>query len=101
MDSDDRQFGRILSRREALSLLGAGGVAFLAACSDKKSPAAPATSSTSAPARADVAPTAAGSAAVQAPSCIVRPALTEGPYFVDEKLTRSDIRSDPADGSVR
>ncbi|HYC06679.1 MAG TPA: intradiol ring-cleavage dioxygenase, partial [Candidatus Binatia bacterium] len=26
---------------------------------------------------------------------------TEGPYFVDEKLLRSDIRSDPADGSVR
>ena len=25
----------------------------------------------------------------------------EGPYFVDERLNRSDIRSDPADGSVR
>jgi protocatechuate 3,4-dioxygenase beta subunit len=30
----------------------------------------------------------------------VRPALTEGPFFVDEKLNRSDIRSDPADGSL-
>jgi protocatechuate 3,4-dioxygenase beta subunit len=28
------------------------------------------------------------------------PALTEGPYFVDEMLERSDIRSDPSDNSV-
>ncbi|MGH7721108.1 MAG: intradiol ring-cleavage dioxygenase, partial [Gemmatimonadaceae bacterium] len=26
---------------------------------------------------------------------------TEGPYFVDEKLNRSDIRSDPANGTVK
>jgi protocatechuate 3,4-dioxygenase beta subunit len=32
---------------------------------------------------------------------VVRPELTEGPYFVDEKLNRSDIRSDPSDGSVK
>jgi protocatechuate 3,4-dioxygenase beta subunit len=25
----------------------------------------------------------------------------EGPYFVDERLNRSDIRSDPSDGSVK
>lgn len=35
------------------------------------------------------------------PSCIVRPEQTEGPYFVDEKLNRADIRVDPTDGSVR
>jgi len=35
------------------------------------------------------------------PPCIVRPEQTEGPYFVDEKLNRSDIRSDPFDGSVK
>jgi protocatechuate 3,4-dioxygenase beta subunit len=35
------------------------------------------------------------------PSCIVRPEQTEGPYFLDEKLDRSDIRSDTADGSVK
>lgn len=28
------------------------------------------------------------------PSCIVQPELTEGPYFVDGKLDRSDIRAD-------
>jgi protocatechuate 3,4-dioxygenase beta subunit len=31
----------------------------------------------------------------------VRPALTEGPYFVDEMINRSDIRSDPSDGSIK
>ena len=35
------------------------------------------------------------------PSCIVRPQQTEGPYFVDEKLNRSDIRSDPSDNSIK
>ncbi len=35
------------------------------------------------------------------PPCIVRPEQTEGPYFVDERLNRSDIRSDPLDGSVK
>ena len=34
------------------------------------------------------------------PSCVVRPAQTQGPYFVDERLNRSDIRSDPASGKV-
>ena len=29
------------------------------------------------------------------------PEQTEGPYFVDLKLNRSDIRSDPSDGSMR
>ena len=34
-------------------------------------------------------------------SCIVRPELTEGPYYVDEELNRSDIRSDPSTGTVK
>jgi protocatechuate 3,4-dioxygenase beta subunit len=38
--------------------------------------------------------------AANAPACVVRPEQTEGPYFVDEKLDRSDIRSDPADHSI-
>ena len=33
-------------------------------------------------------------------SCVQTAALTEGPYFVDEKLNRSDIRADPATGVV-
>jgi protocatechuate 3,4-dioxygenase beta subunit len=34
-------------------------------------------------------------------ACVVTPALTEGPYFVDELLNRSDIRADPATGAVK
>ena len=34
------------------------------------------------------------------PSCVVVPELTEGPYYVNENLDRSDIRIDTADGSV-
>lgn len=34
-------------------------------------------------------------------SCVVTPQQTEGPYFVDERLRRSDIRSDPSDGSIK
>ena len=47
------------------------------------------------------AQTPAAAASVAIPTCIVKPALTEGPYFVDEKLNRSDIRSDPSDNSVK
>jgi Dioxygenase len=35
------------------------------------------------------------------PACTVRPQQTEGPYFIDEKLNRSDIRSDSASGSIK
>lgn len=40
-----------------------------------------------------------GSTTVPA-GCILTAALTEGPYFIDEKLNRSDIRSDPVSGAV-
>ncbi len=32
--------------------------------------------------------------------CVLTAALTEGPYFVDERLNRSDIKSDPVTGLV-
>ena len=32
--------------------------------------------------------------------CIVSPEQTEGPFFVDEKLNRSDLRVDPSNNSV-
>jgi protocatechuate 3,4-dioxygenase beta subunit len=101
VDNDDQQIGRILTRREVLTLFGAAAsAALLAAC-------APVSAATTAPAAATTAPVAAATTAPAAtaitslPSCIVRPALTEGPYFVDEKLNRSDIRSDPSDNSVK
>jgi len=34
------------------------------------------------------------------PSCVLTAALTEGPYFIDERLNRSDIRADPDTGVV-
>src|SRR5262249_23511013 len=34
-------------------------------------------------------------------NCVLTPDLTEGPYFVDEKLNRSDIRTDPTTGVSR
>jgi len=100
MDSDDRPIGRVLSRREALAVLGALSAAALAACG----PAANLAPTTALPtSAATAAPTtgAASTVAASAPMCVVRPALTEGPYFVDEKLNRSDIRSDPSDGTVK
>jgi protocatechuate 3,4-dioxygenase beta subunit len=101
MDNDDRQVGRILSRREILALFGITGTALLAGCAlIQTSSTQPSSVATQA---ATSVPTQAASAAnpATAPACIVRPALTEGPYFVDEKLNRSDIRSDPTDGSVK
>jgi protocatechuate 3,4-dioxygenase beta subunit len=44
---------------------------------------------------------AAAAHAAAVPICAVRPEQSEGPYFVDEKLNRADIRVDPSDGSVR
>ncbi|MGH3116876.1 MAG: intradiol ring-cleavage dioxygenase [Gaiellales bacterium] len=103
---DDAPIGRILTRREVLALFGSGaGAALLAACAPSLLVSPSATSGSSAAGAAS--PSAAASAAASAsavasvPSCIVRPELTEGPYFVDELLNRSDIRSDPSDGSVK
>ncbi len=33
--------------------------------------------------------------------CVLAPEQTEGPYWVDERLNRSDIRVDPTNGSVK
>lgn len=103
IDDDDRPIGRILSRREVLSLLG--GTALIAACAPTalSAPAASAAAAASSSAAAAAAKTSVGigSGVVVLPSCVVRPALTEGPYFVDEKLNRSDIRSDPSTNAVK
>lgn len=42
-------------------------------------------------------PIGSPSAAAQ---CVLTAALTEGPFFVDEKLNRADIRTDPVTGAV-
>src|SRR5262245_36840997 len=89
-DDDDRPIGHVLSRREVLALVGATG---LVACTPNVL-----TSGSGSTSPVPVASSAAAAASttggtVATPSCIVRPALTEGPYFVDEKLNRSDVRA--------
>ena len=99
-DPDDRPIGRILKRREVLSLLG--GSVLLAACAPTSVVASsPAAAATASGPTATSAAAATGATAVVLPSCVVRPALTEGPYFVDEKLDRSDIRSEPSTNAVK
>jgi protocatechuate 3,4-dioxygenase beta subunit len=90
---DDLPVGRLLNRREALlALAGAGAAVALVGCGIGSSSTAKATATTG----ASTATTSGNT-----PACVARPALTEGPYFVDERLNRSDIRSDPSDGSIR
>jgi protocatechuate 3,4-dioxygenase beta subunit len=101
LDNDDAQVGRILSRREVLALLGGSSVALLAACAPGALTSASPTATAQQTSATATAAVASSTAATVLPSCIVRPALTEGPYFVDEKLDRSDIRSDPGTGAVR
>ena len=97
MENDDKPVGQILSRRDALKLLGVGSAAFLAACASPEgtSTVVPAAGST------QVLSTQISSTASTTLDCVVRPELTIGPYFVDEQLNRSDIRSDSSDNSVR
>ena len=89
-DHDDPRSGA-LARREVLTLLGAtAGGAVLGTF--LRGPL---------PGRSRRRVFGAATASAADASCIVRPEMTEGPYFVDERLNRSDIRSDPSDGSVR
>lgn len=89
---DDLPVGRILDRRDAVKLLALTGAAALVGC-DRGSPATADASTVAAS-----APGATPSLSV--PGCVVRPELTVGPYFVDNQLNRSDIRSDPTTGKV-
>lgn len=93
---DDRRIGRVLTRREVLAVLGGGaGSAILAACIPQALRTA--TPSTS------VSPSAAATApsSPEVPTCVVVPELTEGPYYVDGVMERSDIRTDPPGGEAR
>lgn len=125
MDNDDEPIGRLLTRREMLKLLAALGAATAAGCAPRLPGTATAPTATAVPtvvptivptattaiagaggaiptATAAPAPTAAEAlaATVPVPACVVRPEQTEGPYFVDVRLNRSDIRAD-GDGSVK
>jgi protocatechuate 3,4-dioxygenase beta subunit len=81
MENDDLPVGRVLSRREAIRALGLAGVgAVVTACGDSGTEVVN---------------------EIPAGTCVARPALTIGPYFVDEKLNRTDIRSDPTTGAIK
>jgi protocatechuate 3,4-dioxygenase beta subunit len=108
MDTDDVLVGRLLTRREVLVLMAGASVAVAIGCGDDKPSSTTATSAPTKAAGTTPAATRAATAAAAntassgttAPSCVVIPELTEGPYFVDEMLNRSDIRSDPSDNAV-
>jgi hypothetical protein len=80
----EKTANNLLSRRQTLRLMGAAGATAVVAFAGE--PAAKLL-----PAKRRVA--VANAATLD---CVVRPQLTEGPYFVDEKLNRSDIRTDPS-----
>ena len=80
MKEENTDVRPLLSRRETLVLIGAASAGWLVGGWAKNVHALPGTPSS---------------------LCIVRPEQTEGPYFVDERLHRSDIRSDPATGEVK
>jgi len=102
LDDDDRPVGRFLSRREVLALFGAGGVSLVAAaCAPGSAASAGASASAGGGATTTALATASTAAVASAiPSCVVVPELTEGPFYVDTGLERSDIRPNTADGAV-
>jgi protocatechuate 3,4-dioxygenase beta subunit len=98
IEDDDRPIGRVMSRREVLSLLGVGAAGVVAvACAPTAIQSLIPSSSATPAATIAPNPTASG---IAIPSCVVRPELTEGPYFVDERLNRSDIRPDTNSSAI-
>lgn len=77
-----------LTRRQAVGAAGAAGAAVVLA-------------KLSGPGRLLESLGLDATAQAQAASCVLTPDRTEGPYFVDEKLNRSDIRVDPSDGAAQ
>lgn len=89
----EKKIKKVLSRRDTLRLLGVTGATAILGMSGERL----------------LCPWTAKRGAVATPgtvlaspqqTCVVKPALTEGPYFVDERLKRSDIRTDPSTGNV-
>jgi len=76
MHRDDQPVGKLLSRREGMKLLLASGGALMGLGAIPLKPWN-------------------GNAA---PPCVVKPELTEGPFFADLQLHRSDIRLEPTAG---
>lgn len=93
MHDDDVPEGTLLSRREILALIAALGAGALtnrlgAQRSSAGIRGGPGDSGALAALQRPV------------PSCVVRPAQTEGPYFVNNTLNRRDIRAEPSTGEL-
>lgn len=82
---DDRPIGRLLTRREVLALFGGTGAVMATGVAGTV--------------LGQSASPGSSPAASALPTCVIVPALTEGPYFVDTRLERSDIRIDTATGT--
>jgi protocatechuate 3,4-dioxygenase beta subunit len=80
MYDDDHPVGRLLTRRELVALFGATAAAAMT--------------------ERATAQTGTRGPAIAIPSCVVQPQQTEGPYFVDERLLRSDVRPDGRTGAI-
>jgi protocatechuate 3,4-dioxygenase beta subunit len=72
------------TRRQTLGIAGAAGGAYLVGSGRGGGPLR------------DLLGAGAEDAAAQTPNCVLTPNKTEGPYFVDELLNRSDIRDGQA-----
>ena len=88
-----------LSRRDLLGFAAKGAASVIVSQSLLASCAAAATNAT------DTTDTSSNGGTTSTPTtgsatCVLTAALTEGPYFVDELLNRSDIRTDPVTGAV-
>ncbi len=88
-----------LSRRDLIGFAAKGAASVIVSQSLLASCAAAATNAT------DTTDTSSTGGTTTTPStgsatCVLTAALTEGPYFVDELLNRSDIRTDPVTGAV-
>lgn len=83
------RFIRSYSRRDLLRVLGLGSAAIFFGYDPLRFISS------------DAADLGSGAMAANLPGCVVRPEQTEGPYFVDEKLNRSDIRVDPSNKSTK
>jgi protocatechuate 3,4-dioxygenase beta subunit len=85
-----------LSRRDLLGFAAKGAASVLVSQSVLANCAAAATNATdttdTASSGGTTLPTTGSS------TCVLTASLTEGPFFVDEKLNRSDIRTDPTTG---
>jgi len=88
-----------ITRRDALAMLGAAGLAAVGGCpvDSTDDTNQNSTSNTNSTSNANGSANTNNSGDV---SCVLTPEQTEGPYFVDELHNRADIRSNPGSSAV-